>query len=177
MQRISSVYLATILALVTLMAAPGCGRSNARSKQAPEKAEAARGATPHHRPAKDGKDGRQANGGDAPEEAVPVEVATVSRGPIEAVIRLSSNLEAERDVTVYAQAPRLVERLGAERVVAVGNGANDAGMLQAAALGIAVLGPEGLAGEAWQAADVVAGIHQALDLLLHPRRLVATLRR
>lgn len=71
----------------------------------------------------------------------------------------------------------LVERLGAERVVAVGNGANDAGMLQAAALGIAILGPEGLAGEAWQAADVVAGIHQALDLLLHPRRLVATLRR
>jgi len=71
----------------------------------------------------------------------------------------------------------LVERLGAERVVAIGNGANDAGMLQAAALGIAVLGPEGLAGEAWQAADVVAGIHQALDLLLHPRRLVATLRR
>ena len=71
----------------------------------------------------------------------------------------------------------LVERLGAERVVAVGNGANDAAMLQAAALGIAVLGPEGLAGEALRAADVVAGIHEALDLLLHPRRLVATLRR
>ena len=71
----------------------------------------------------------------------------------------------------------LVERLGAERVMAIGNGANDARMLQAAALGIAVLGPEGLAGEAWRAADVVAGIHEALDLLLHPRRLVATLRR
>jgi soluble P-type ATPase len=51
-------------------------------------------------------------------------------------------------------------------------------MLQAAALGIAVLGPEGLAAEAWQAADVVmASIHDALDLLLHPRRLVATLRK
>ena len=71
----------------------------------------------------------------------------------------------------------LVERFGAERVVAIGNGANDAAMLQAAALGIAVLGSEGLAGEALRAADVVVGIHDALDLLLHPRRLVATLRR
>lgn len=71
----------------------------------------------------------------------------------------------------------LVAGLGAERVVVIGNGANDAGMLQAAALGIAVLGPEGLAVEALRAADVVVGIHDALDLLLHPRRLVATLRR
>ncbi len=72
----------------------------------------------------------------------------------------------------------LVERLGAERVVAIGNGANDAAMLQAAALGMAVLGSEGLAGEALRAADVVVvSIHDALDLLLHPRRLVATLRR
>ena len=71
----------------------------------------------------------------------------------------------------------LVKRLGAERVVAIGNGANDAGMLQAVALGIAVLGPEGLAVEALQAADVVASIHNAFSLLLHPRRLVATLRR
>jgi P-type E1-E2 ATPase len=71
----------------------------------------------------------------------------------------------------------LVERLGAGRVVAIGNGANDAGMLRAAALGIAVIGTEGLAVEALQAADVVASIQDALDLLLYPRRLVATLRK
>jgi P-type E1-E2 ATPase len=72
----------------------------------------------------------------------------------------------------------LVKQLGAERVVAIGNGANDVEMLQAAALGMAILGPEGLAEEALRAADVVmASIHDALDLLLHPRRLVATLRR
>jgi P-type E1-E2 ATPase len=72
----------------------------------------------------------------------------------------------------------LVERLGAERVVAVGNGANDAGMLAAAALGLAVLGPEGLATVTLRAADVVVGrIEDALDLLLRPQRLVATLRR
>ena len=68
--------------------------------------------------------------------------------------------------------------LGAEHVVAVGNGANDAGMFQAAALGIAVLGPEGLAVPALTTADVVvASITDLLDLLLNPRRLVATLRR
>ena len=72
----------------------------------------------------------------------------------------------------------LVERLGAERVVAVGNGANDAEMLAAAALGIAVLGSEGLAAATLQAADLVVGrIEDALDLLLRPQRLVATLRR
>ncbi len=72
----------------------------------------------------------------------------------------------------------LVERLEAERTVAIGNGANDADMLAAAALGIAVLGPEGLATVALRAADVaVVRIEEALDLLLYPQRLVATLRR
>ncbi len=72
----------------------------------------------------------------------------------------------------------LVEQLGANRVVAVGNGANDAKMLAAAALGIAVLGPEGLAAVTLRAADVVVNrIEDALDLLLRPQRLVATLRR
>lgn len=75
------------------------------------------------------------------------------------------------------QKQALVERLGAERVVAIGNGANDARMLSTAALGIAVLGPEGLAVEALQAADLLVNrIEDALDLLLYPRRLVATLR-
>ncbi len=77
-----------------------------------------------------------------------------------------------------AQKRAFVESLGAEKVVAVGNGANDAEMLAVAALGIAVLGPEGLARTAWQNADlVVPDIGAALDLLLHPQRLVATLRR
>ena len=77
-----------------------------------------------------------------------------------------------------AQKAAYVHQLGAEGVVTVGNGANDAGMLQAAAVGIAVLGPEGLAVEALQAADVlVPDIHTALALLQDPGRLVATLRR
>lgn len=76
-----------------------------------------------------------------------------------------------------AQKTTLVEELGAERVVAIGNGANDVAMLQRAALGIAVLGGEGLATACLTAADLVApDIVTALDLLLFPRRLIATLR-
>jgi membrane fusion protein (multidrug efflux system) len=45
------------------------------------------------------------------EEAVPVEVAALGRGGIESVLRLSSNLEAEREVQVFAEAPRRVVRL------------------------------------------------------------------
>jgi soluble P-type ATPase len=76
-----------------------------------------------------------------------------------------------------AQKAAFVERVGAANAVAIGNGANDAAMLAAAALGICVLGGEGAATSAWSAADVVAGdIRTALGLLLHPRRLLATLR-
>jgi P-type E1-E2 ATPase len=76
-----------------------------------------------------------------------------------------------------SQKQALVERLGAGQVVAIGNGANDAQMLSVAALGIATLGREGLAVEALRAADLVVGrIEDGLDLLLNPRRLIATLR-
>ena len=71
-----------------------------------------------------------------------------------------------------------IEKLGAPTVVAVGNGANDAAMLERAALGIAVIGPEGAAVKTLRFADVVApDIHSALELLLFPKRLIATLRR
>ena len=71
-----------------------------------------------------------------------------------------------------------VESLGSANVAAIGNGSNDARMLRAAALGICVIGPEGAASACVLAADVVVGnIDDALGLLAHPRRLVATLRR
>jgi soluble P-type ATPase len=50
-------------------------------------------------------------------------------------------------------------------------------MLEAAALGIAVLGDEGLAADAMQACDIVVrDIAEALALLENPQRLVASLR-
>ncbi|MGQ9920471.1 MAG: HAD family hydrolase [Desulfobacca sp.] len=72
---------------------------------------------------------------------------------------------------------RYVQELGAEQTVCLGNGRNDHLMLRAAGLGIAVLLAEGAAGVTIQAADVVtAAITDALDLLLKPLRLIATLR-
>ena len=70
-----------------------------------------------------------------------------------------------------------VRQLGADLTVAVGNGRNDRLMLKEAALGIALLQAEGAAVEALMAADVVApDILAALDLLLAPDGLIATLR-
>jgi P-type E1-E2 ATPase len=71
-----------------------------------------------------------------------------------------------------------IQRLGAAHVVALGKGANDAGMLNAAAIGICVLSAEGVSLEALQAADILASdIYTALELLEKPVRLVATLRK
>lgn len=70
-----------------------------------------------------------------------------------------------------------INELGAQSCVCVGNGANDAAMLGAAGLGVAVMQGEGLAGAALLVAHVIVpDIEIALDLLLHPTRLIATLR-
>jgi P-type E1-E2 ATPase len=70
-----------------------------------------------------------------------------------------------------------VERLGAAQTAAIGNGRNDRLMLKAAVLGIAVLEGEGAAVAALTAAEVATpGILAALDLLLVPNCLKATLR-
>jgi soluble P-type ATPase len=72
---------------------------------------------------------------------------------------------------------RYVEQLGPAQVIAFGNGMNDVGMLRLAAIGVAILAGEGLAIAAVQAADVLAfGPIDAIDLVLNPKRLVATLR-
>jgi soluble P-type ATPase len=70
-----------------------------------------------------------------------------------------------------------VRQLGLQKTVSVGNGRNDALMVKEAVLGIAVVQDEGGAVETLVAADIVAhSILDALDLLLHPLRLTATLR-
>jgi P-type E1-E2 ATPase len=71
-----------------------------------------------------------------------------------------------------------IQRLGPATVVAIGNGANDALMLEHAAVGIVVIGHEGAAVDALlRASVVVTDIGEALDLLIYPKRLMATLRR
>lgn len=97
----------------------------------------------------------------------------------------ASMLLAEHPLTVDVIPPgrqdeakrEFVQSLDASRCAAVGNGTIDRLMLADAALGVAVIQAEGACLDAMQAADVVClGICDALDLLLKPERLVATLR-
>ena len=70
----------------------------------------------------------------------------------------------------------LLNQLGRERTVAIGNGMDDASMIEEAGLGICVISREGAAGEALRKADVVVtNILDALDFLLKPLRHKATL--
>ena len=71
-----------------------------------------------------------------------------------------------------------VRRLGPEHVVAIGQGANDAAMLESASIGICILSAEGTAVKTLLAADlVVPDIYTALELLQKPLRIVASLRK
>jgi soluble P-type ATPase len=70
-----------------------------------------------------------------------------------------------------------LKSLDLEKTVAMGNGNNDELILKEAALGIAILGDEGVSVTALKQADIVVkNISDALDLLLKPKRLMATLR-
>lgn len=75
------------------------------------------------------------------------------------------------------QKEKYVINLGADKVVAFGNGNNDALMLMAARLGIAVCLREGCSKKAIEASQIlVKSPTDAIDLLLLPKRLIATLR-
>jgi soluble P-type ATPase len=70
-----------------------------------------------------------------------------------------------------------IEKLGPEGVVALGNGNNDRRMLKAAKIGIALCLEEGCAMDAVTAADILMrSAVDALELLLNPKRMKATLR-
>jgi soluble P-type ATPase len=76
------------------------------------------------------------------------------------------------------QKSNYIRQLGADTVVAIGQGANDTGMLNTAAIGICVLSHEGTAVETLLNADlVVPDIQNAIELLEKPLRIVATLRK
>lgn len=90
-------------------------------------------------------------------------------------IRCSIHILAGDDHDV--QKKRYIAGLGAEGVIAFGNGNNDRLMLKTAKIGVAVSLNEGCAGDAIIASDIfVTSITDGLDLLLNPKRLKATLR-
>ncbi len=71
-----------------------------------------------------------------------------------------------------------ITALGTARCAALGNGNNDAAMLRAAALGVAVFGGEGCATKSLLSSDIVCkDVTDALSLFLYPKRLIATLRK
>lgn len=72
---------------------------------------------------------------------------------------------------------KFLESIDPSRTIAIGNGNNDRLMLKEAALGILVLGEEGVSVSALKDSDLlVKSITDALDLFLKPKRLMATLR-
>jgi P-type E1-E2 ATPase len=113
-------------------------------------------------------------------DRVKIHLVTADTHGRQALIDQQLNLQATRlrPGSEAEQKSEYVRSLGGEHVVAIGQGANDAEMLRAAAIGIAVLSREGLATAALTAADmVVPDIQAALDLLEKPLRIVATLRK
>jgi P-type E1-E2 ATPase len=80
-------------------------------------------------------------------------------------------------VRTGADKARLVRKFGPANTVAIGNGCNDVAMLKSAALGLAVVGPEGTSARLLRVADVVfRDVLDALDALADPRFLKADLR-
>ncbi len=70
-----------------------------------------------------------------------------------------------------------LRRIGPEKAIVIGNGRNDIPMMTLAGLRVAVIGPEGACCDLVHIAHiVVTDICHALDLIIHPLRLTATLR-
>lgn len=70
-----------------------------------------------------------------------------------------------------------IEKLGKDRCICFGNGANDKLMLENCGLGICVLQKEGVYSKTLQCSDIVVNdILDGLDLLLNKNRLAATMR-
>ena len=104
----------------------------------------------------------------------------LARGNQEVVSEVLKKVKAEVICFKEAEGSQkkldLVRRLGGTRTVAIGNGFDDALMMEEAALGICVIGKEGASAETMGKADVVVtGILDALDFLLKPFRQKATL--
>jgi soluble P-type ATPase len=104
----------------------------------------------------------------------------LTKGNEEAVAEVLKKVKAEvlymREGGASQKKLDLLQRLGAARTVAIGNGFDDLLMMEEVALGICVIGREGASAEVMQKADVVVtDILDALDFLLKPLRHQATL--
>lgn len=92
-------------------ALPGCRQAGEAGAASTDAEAAENGEEGTDEQESDGEDGAAE---EDEEEAVPVSVAALERGPIESVLRFSTNLEAEKQVQVLAEATRTVEALMVE---------------------------------------------------------------
>lgn len=68
--------------------------------------------------------------------------------------------------------------LGRDQSIAIGQGANDSLMLKAAIIGICLLSQEGTSLDTMLAADIIVpDVNAAINLVLNPSRLIASLRK
>jgi P-type E1-E2 ATPase len=92
--------------------------------------------------------------------------------------RLNAKIHRLTPGNEIQQKAEFLQQFGCEHCITLGQGANDEEMLRQAGLGIAVLSKEGSAPATLQAADIIApDIVSALELIIHPKRIVATLRK
>jgi len=105
---------------------------------------------------------------------VTADTFSTARGALEGVECALTVLSGE---VIDMQKELYVRDLGAECVIAIGNGNNDRKMLTAARIGIAVIEGEGCSLNAILSAEIVVrSIHDGMGLLLNPQWLKATLR-
>ena len=113
-------------------------------------------------------------------DRITIHLLTADTHGKQAVINQQLDLTATRLTggNEQEQKREYVKKLGSEKVIAIGQGANDAAMLKEAALGICVMSQEGAATETILSADIVVpNIFVAFDLLDKPLRIAATLRK
>ena len=109
---------------------------------------------------------------------ISVVTADTNRNAERLVAGLPVRIHTIRENQESEQKLAVVLEKGKEHTVSIGNGCNDVSMLRESAIGICVVGKEGASPEPLMASDVVVpSINDALDLLLKPQRLRATLRR
>jgi len=105
-------------------------------------------------------------------------VTADTRGKAERLIPPSIKLHKIKEDEEGIQKLEVVRELGSKETISIGNGSNDVLMLKESLIGICILGREGASGDAIIVSDlIIADINDALDLLLDPDRLVATLRK
>jgi P-type E1-E2 ATPase len=113
-------------------------------------------------------------------DRVEIHLLTADTHGKQKIIDQALNLQAIRiqPGDEAAQKADYVRKLGSQRVVAIGQGANDSLMLKEAAIGICVMSAEGLSVETLFTADLLMpNISAALELFEKPLRLIASLRK